>query len=103
MNFNTMHATAKPFNFNGELDGLKELVERPFDEENGTLMQSNDNFGRRVLVLVGNETNIVVLDRYPDVPTTMYLVHAIPEVLEKLPPVLRNENMSTLTSIVKGL
>lgn len=103
MNFNAMHATAKPFNFNGELDGLKELVDTQFDEENGTLLQSTDNFGRRVLVLVGNQSNIVVLDRYPDVPTTMYLVHAVPEVLVRLPAVLRNENMSTLTSIVKGL
>lgn len=103
MNFNSMHVKAKPFTFKGDVSDTKELVGRHFEEPNGTLLQSNDNYGRRVLVLAGTSSNIVVLDRYPDIQTSMYMVYAIPEVLNQLPPILRNENMATLTGFIKDL
>ena len=98
--FNALYLTATPFEFKGTREALKELVHQKFDVPNGSYLQATDLYGRRVLVMKGPHSNIVVYDRYPDGLVPMFLFHAKPDIGKKLPPVLRNEDMAYLKDIV---
>lgn len=79
---------------------LRNLVHHDFGEPSGNVLRTLDKYGRRVLILVGDGHNIIVHDRYPSLPGRNFLIKAIQQVHNLLPPVVTDKDIPQLMELM---
>lgn len=101
--FNELYKDAIPFDFKGSDAELKLLVTKSLDVKKGTLLKSMADYGRRVLVVTGERQNIVVYDRYPDIPTSRFNYFAPTAIYRVFPAAINNGHIDQLINAAKTI